>query len=179
MQIRPLLPGDDPAAVSRVYEQSWQTAYRGIIPSAYLDAIPAGNWCRAVTATDRHTLVLVSDGQIVGTSAYCAARSEQMAGWGEVISLYLLPGYCRRGLGTGLLRAAVAGLAQLGFADVYLWVLAQNQPARRFYQKFGFADSGIWQRQCIGGRSLRELIYTCHLSPNSAKQSNAGPAAGP
>ena len=102
-----------------------------------------------------------------------------MAGWGEVISLNLLPSYCRRGLGTGLLRASVAGLAQLGFADVYLWVLAQNQPARRFYQKFGFAYSGIWQQQCIGGRSLRELIYTCHLSPNSAKQSNAGPAAGP
>ena len=37
MEIRLLLPGDDRREVSRVYEEIWRFAYRGIIPQAYLD----------------------------------------------------------------------------------------------------------------------------------------------
>ena len=32
MEIRKLRPGDDLFAVSRVYEESWREAYRGLLP---------------------------------------------------------------------------------------------------------------------------------------------------
>ena len=44
MEIRPLRETDDRLAVSRIYEESWKSAYRGVIPQAYLDAIPVGRW---------------------------------------------------------------------------------------------------------------------------------------
>lgn len=43
MQIRKLRPGDDLFAVSRVYEESWREAYRGLLPQEYLNSIPLGN----------------------------------------------------------------------------------------------------------------------------------------
>ena len=42
MEIRKLRPGDDLFAVSRVYEEGWRAAYRGLLPQDYLDSIPAG-----------------------------------------------------------------------------------------------------------------------------------------
>ena len=44
MQIRKLRPGDDLFAVSRVYEESWREAYRGLLPQEYLNSIPLGKW---------------------------------------------------------------------------------------------------------------------------------------
>lgn len=42
MEIRPLRETDSRMEVSRIYEESWKFAYRGIVPQAYLDGIPAG-----------------------------------------------------------------------------------------------------------------------------------------
>ena len=59
MTIRLIRPDDDRMAVSRVYEESWKTVYRGIIPDAFLDSIPVGHWmaARSDGPTDR-TLLL-------------------------------------------------------------------------------------------------------------------------
>ena len=49
MEIRPLRNTDDRFAVSRIYEESWKFAYKGMVPQAYLDSIPAGRWAGAWT----------------------------------------------------------------------------------------------------------------------------------
>ena len=46
MEIRLLRDSDGRVAVSRIYEESWKFAYKGIVPQAYLDSIPAGRWGR-------------------------------------------------------------------------------------------------------------------------------------
>lgn len=163
MEIRPLRLSDDPAAVSRVYEESWKRAYRGIVPDAYLDSIPSGAWCPALNTPGRWTLLLLDDDRIVGTSSYSASRSERMAGFGEVISLYLLPDFCGKGYGRSLLQAAVDDLHSRGYRDIFLWVLEENVVARRFYERFGFSCSGIFTQTEIGGKTLREVAYVCHM----------------
>ena len=45
MEIRPLRKTDSRLEVSRIYEESWKHAYRGIVPQDYLDHIPVGGWC--------------------------------------------------------------------------------------------------------------------------------------
>ena len=42
MEIRPLRETESRLEVRRIYEESWKSAYRGIVPQAYLDGIPAG-----------------------------------------------------------------------------------------------------------------------------------------
>ena len=59
---------------------------------------------------------------------------------GEGISLYLLPKV--RDLGAALPIAAAKILAATGLRQVFLWVLEDNQPAHRFYEKQGFIPSG-------------------------------------
>lgn len=163
MEIRPMGPDDDRLAVSHVYEQSWKHAYRGIIPDAYLDGIPEGRWAEGLNQPGREAFVVLEEGRIVGTSSYCASRLPEMEGWGEVISIYLLPEAMGKGYGRALLRAVVQALEEMGFRKIFLWVLEENRRARMFYEKAGFTRSGRELEVCIGGRNMREVQYILRM----------------
>ena len=159
MEIRPLTAADDPYAVSRVYEESWRCAYRGLVPQEYLDAIPKGHWVPLLEQPGLDFLVAVEKGEIVGVSSICASRFPQYAGCGEVQSLYLLPDAMGKGCGRALLAAALRELAGRGCREVILWVLEGNRRARRFYERAGFAPTGEALADTVGGRPVRELCY--------------------
>ena len=163
MEIRYINETDDRLAVSHVYEASWKSAYQGIVPQTYLDSIPAGRWISSLKNPAWHTLVMLDNDLIAGTSSYCASRFERMKGYGEIISIYLLPEYCGKGYGKRLLQAAVDGLYKIGFTDIFLWVLEGNNRARQFYEKFGFIITGDYLDDNIGGKPLRELQYVYHI----------------
>lgn len=60
-----------------------------------------------------------------------------------------------KGIGTALLQEIVdAADNWLGFRRLELAVFADNAPAIRLYEKFGFEREGIWSFICIQGRSL-------------------------
>ncbi|WP_295762242.1 hypothetical protein [uncultured Oscillibacter sp.] len=61
MEIRELRETDDRLAVSRICEESWRYAYRGIVPRSYLDGIPAGLWAADLDQGGRRSLVLEED----------------------------------------------------------------------------------------------------------------------
>lgn len=165
-KIRRLSKEDDRLAVSRVYEESWKSAYQGIVPQAYLDSIPAGRWAGNLDQTDLRHMVLLVDGLIAGISSFGPSRFAALPDWGEVVSLYLLPAYTRKGYGKSLLKAAVDELGKMGFSDMFLWVLEENHPARRFYEKCGFRQSEVRLQQNIGGRELQEIQYRFRMGPD-------------
>ena len=159
MEIRYLQPGDSRTAISRVYEKSWKYAYRGIIPQDYLDSIPEGRWAANLDRPGRHTLLCVDGGEIVGTSSFCRSRWERYDGWGEVVSIYLLPDYMGKGLGKLLMECTVSELLKLGYKNIFLWVLEENTRARAFYERFGFRQMDNLLTDSIGGRDLCEIRY--------------------
>lgn len=159
MMIRLLSEYDDPLALSLVYEESWKHAYKGIIPQNYLDSIPHGRWAEAAKAEGRRSLVLTDGARIVGTSCCCRSRLPEMHDWGEIVSIYLLPEYMGKGHGRKLLTAAVDLLKDMGFKDIFLWVLEENLRARGFYEKMGFEPSGRYLDDNIGGKAVREMQY--------------------
>lgn len=159
MTIRPLSEYDDPLALSLVYEESWKHAYKGIIPQDYLDGIPRGRWAGSLTEAGRHTLVVTEGERIVGTSCCCRSRLPEMNDWGEIISIYLLPEYMGKGYGRALMTAAINMLIEMGFENIFLWVLEENHNARGFYEKMGFKPSGRYLDDNIGGKALREMQY--------------------
>ncbi|MFA6940251.1 MAG: GNAT family N-acetyltransferase [Clostridiaceae bacterium] len=59
----------------------------------------------------------------VGCAAYGKARDANFAKWGEIVSIYLLPDYFRKGYGQKLLRSAITDLKEKGYGNCYLWVL--------------------------------------------------------
>ena len=76
MDIRPARIEDVPQ-IANVHVHSWQGAYLGLLPQAYLDSLdPAqrvGMWTRALSETDwSHggTLVAATDGNLLGFVSY-------------------------------------------------------------------------------------------------------------
>lgn len=76
MEIRYAASMDDSSKISKVYEESWKYAYKGLIPQDYFDMIPAGRWTSGIGEPNRKTLVCVEEGRIVGTSSFCGSRFE-------------------------------------------------------------------------------------------------------
>lgn len=159
MEIRHMRQTDDRLAISHIYEESWKFAYKDIIPRSYLEGIPAGQWASRLDEKDRNTLVMLENGMIIGTSSYGKSRYAAYEGFGEIISIYLLPEYIGRGYGRKLLDAVTEELVQLGYSNVFLWVLEENHRARMFYEKAGFIHSGEYLDTDIGGKELREMQY--------------------
>ena len=159
MEIRPVYPSDDRGVISRIYEESWKYAYKGIVPQAYLDSIPAGQWASKLDQEGVGSLVVVEDGKLIGTSSYCKSRWAEFGECGEIISIYFLPQYMGRGYGRKLLCAAVSKLRELGFKDIFLWVLKENERARTFYARCGFIATEHDMEHEIGGEMLREIQY--------------------
>lgn len=99
MEVRYLTPADDRGAVSKVYEESWKCAYKGIIPQDYLDSIPEGRWAPFLDRPEEKHLLCTEGGRIIGTSSFGDSRLPRLPGWGEIISFYLLPQHMGRGAG--------------------------------------------------------------------------------
>ena len=157
--VRELREDDSLEAVSAVYAQSWREAYRGIVPQGYLDRLEDGHWLSTLEARRADSLVTEVDGVLVGAACAGPGRDRRWPDWGEIVSLYLLPEYQRRGIGTLLLRAAMDRLRDRGFANIYLWAAEDNLPARRFYEARGFTPAP--ERACtvIDGETVREVRY--------------------
>ncbi len=173
MEIRPLLASDDRFAVSRVYEESWKYAYQGILPQDFLDSIPAGRWAAGVDKADVHTLVMLEQGNIIGTSSFSDSRFSHMfldtEDYGEIISIYLLPAYIGKGYGKKLINAVLCQLSEMGFQNAFLWVLEENSRARRFYESCGFYQGSDYLDDNIGGKTVREIQYRCRIQRAAEK----------
>lgn len=159
MEIRRMAAADDRMAISKVFEESWKYAYRGIVPQSYLDSIPVGRWAGKMDDPERHTLVCVEDRRIVGIVSFCRSRLEAFADWGEISAIYVLPEYMGKGCGKALMEAALSELKGMGYHKVYLWVLEDNARGRRVYEKTGFSFAGESMEEPIGGKPLRLARY--------------------
>jgi GNAT superfamily N-acetyltransferase len=141
----------DAAQIAVVHVRSWQDAYRGLLPQAFLDGLdPAervGRWERSLAGTDAgRTGVLVADadGDLLGFASYSPSRdSDADPGQvGEIDTIYLLPSAWGKGIGRRLMDATLACLARAGFVQATLWVLDSNLRARRFYEAGGWSADG-------------------------------------
>jgi ribosomal protein S18 acetylase RimI-like enzyme len=161
-RVRPARPADA-EAIEALRVGCWRTAYRGMIPDAYLAAMPAG-LAHGVARRERllgdqpadvHQLVAesVPAEAVVGWVSGGPSRDAGRAGamYGEVYACYVAPEWSGVGLGGRLLRRLLNDLAADGRADVALWVLAANDRARRFYASYGFAPDGSEQTLDLGG----------------------------
>jgi ribosomal protein S18 acetylase RimI-like enzyme len=135
--------------VARIRVASWRGAYAGLVPDAELEAIGAPDrltrWAERMAATGPSTLVAVSDGRVVGFSAYGAERSDlapAVAGRGELYALYVHPDAWGAGAGYALMTATIEALREQGYDAVSLWVLSGNARGIAFYERQGFAPTG-------------------------------------
>ncbi len=162
---------DDAEAITRVHVATWQVAYRGQLPDAYLDDLTAEiprrtEWRRGVLRHPRDpaqsTFVAVRSGEVVGFVS--SGPSDADATRGEVYAIYVDPAAWSTGAGRALMERAVAELAALGFSHAVLWVLESNARARRFYERAGWVADGATKVDTRGDVVLREMRYARSLT---------------
>jgi len=164
---------EDAGQIALVHVRSWQGAYRGLIPQAFLDGLDVAQrtrtWERALAETDNPRAgVLVADdgGSVVGFVGYFPSRDPDADPdlIGEIGAIYLLPGAWGTGIGRRLMEAALGRLAGAGFTQVTLWVLDANDRARRFYEAGGWSADGAAKQDDSRGFPLSEVRYRRSLS---------------
>ena len=140
--LRAAKPGDA-GALGALHCQAWRETYPGLLPAAMLQGLsPEKSAARFAQEGCRDMLLAFCGGEPAGFCGFGPWRAGPGAAEGEIIGLYVLKAYQRRGVGTALLRAALAALAARGLDRVSLWVLDGNKKAVQFYESFGFAATG-------------------------------------
>ena len=167
VEIRAATPEDAPA-IAGVHVASWRSAYRGLIDDAYLDALtPArrlemwSSWFD-VPEPDALLLVALEEGEVVGFLEAGRAEGNDEA-CAEIHALYLLPAWTGKGIGSGLLDAAVGSMRISGYTRAVLWVLSTNAGARRFYERAGWRADGIEDTYEINGVRYPTMRYATDL----------------
>jgi [ribosomal protein S18]-alanine N-acetyltransferase len=94
------------------------------------------------------------------------AVSRMAADEAEILSIAIDPGYRGRGLSRELLLTHLGHLAARGARTIFLEVEENNQPARRLYERSGFAIVGRRERyyRQADGEQLNALLMRRDLS---------------
>ncbi len=162
LTIRPAETRDAPA-IAKVHVDTWQIAYRGIVPQDYIDNLTVQNrtmsWLRLLERNpDLITLVSENhDGRIVGFASGGPIRHREPRFEAEITTLYVSPHAQRQGHGRRLFMALSNRLAQRGLKGLFVWVLAEND-ARAFYETLGGREVSEITRD-FAGAALREIGY--------------------
>ena len=138
--VRPWQREDFPA-VRRILWESWRATYGPFIPEEdlrnYIDATyQIDSLERLYESTFIHGTIGEIDGQAVGFARTQFHANENRL---YLASLYLLPGHQGKGIGGKLLRAAEEKALAYGLLQLWVGVMAQNEKARRWYDRQGFS----------------------------------------
>lgn len=145
---------------------AWREAYHGLLPAAFLADLPLAfrrrmrMWSALLGDGERPIFVAeATDHGVVGVAAASSSRDRELAGSGELTSIYLLRSYHRRGIGRALLGRAFAALRAGGCRSAYCWVIEHN-PSVAFYRRTGaILLPELAKQKEIGGQPVTERAY--------------------
>jgi GNAT superfamily N-acetyltransferase len=166
VRVRPGRP-QDARAIAAIHVRSWRATYAGTLSPAALERLDidrrAALWRRrlATPPPGQATLVAEVAGRPAGFLLLGPTpdADHDPTTTGHVLSVHVAPDVTGQGVGRALLEAAVQTLADTGHQDATLWVVVDNQRARRFYQRAGWTPDGVSRRQplAVEGESGDEV----------------------
>ncbi|MEW2287734.1 GNAT family N-acetyltransferase [Streptomyces sp. NPDC047841] len=150
--------------VSEIRIRGWRHAYRGLMPQPYLDrlSVTADAERRRARFAEGNgsvvNLVAERDGAVVGWAAHGPYRDGGThTGDAELYALYVDPARIGGGIGRALLAEAAERCQ--AHPRMLLWVLKDNAPARRFYERAGFRPDGAEEPFEVDGVPVPEVRY--------------------
>lgn len=138
----------DAETVGRIHVESWNVAYRGIMPDEVIArtdlAYRTAFWAERIVDPEWPVYLLEEQGQAVAFCQMIPTRDadDDATRVGHITSLHVLPDRRGHGYGRALMDHVLAEFQRRAFAQVTLWVLEENRSARAFYEKYGFRLDG-------------------------------------
>ena len=157
----------DAAQIAAVQREAWFAAYEGVIAPEVIDRVTTPDngarvrqsfrtrpWQRMLVAVDPAAVDPAASGT-VGYASFGPEMDVLNAPWphpltadgeggrvAELYALYVRPAWWSTGTGRALMDRVLARSAAAGYSSITLWVLRDNERARRFYERAGFAPDG-------------------------------------
>jgi GNAT superfamily N-acetyltransferase len=141
LRIRRATP-QDADSLGQLHLDVWDDAYTGLIPQEILDErrenadARVERWRGNLAEASGPTWLAYDGEALVGFAGAGPGRDNDMDVELELYALYVRAAYWGTGVGYALFRQA------LGDRAAYLWVLAGNERAIRFYERQGFRLDG-------------------------------------
>lgn len=137
----------DAPELASIHLHTWQTTYRDLLSSRYLEGLKSGVVRRAdalatAIASDAFSVwVTEREGQLVGWASFGRSRdADASTATGELRAINLLPEFWSQGLGRQLWQRVRQQLLDAGFTEATVWVIQGNQRASGFYEAQGFVQ---------------------------------------
>jgi ribosomal protein S18 acetylase RimI-like enzyme len=157
----------DAGRVARIHVESWNVAYRGIMPDDVIArtdlAYRTRFWSERIADPEWPVFLLEEEGECRAFCQMIATRDldDDPKRVGHITSLHVLPQWRGRGYGGVLMEHVLREFRRRGFDVVTLWVLEENSSARRFYEKNQFhLDGG---RRVYPATQVPEVRYRRRL----------------
>lgn len=145
--IKKLETTDEIKGKAFVHWKSWQDAYKTIVDQNYLRNLTLEK-CEKIAYKYPDNIIVAKDGnKVVGFVGYGKCRNDDLPNTGEIFAIYILEEYYGSGVGSALMKA---GLNELDYPNIAVWVLKDNYRAIRFYEKCGFQFDGREEEITLG-----------------------------
>ena len=147
----------DAADLARIYIESWQDTYAGVISHTLLGAMSlkahTARWQANIKTMDRHGgTVLVAEEAHFGPVGLCSlgrVRDGGLGFEGEIYTLYVDPAFLGRGAGRALLCGAFEAFKDRKLRSCLIWAHARNN-ACFFYEAMGGRRVAIRTTRLMG-----------------------------
>lgn len=171
---------DDAKEIGRLQNDTWQLAYRTVLPEEILLGLDAdrfaASWQAAIArppSPAHHVLIALEGEQRVGFAAFGPDPDRQPSDpepdhSAAIGTLLVEPRWGRRGHGSRLL-AAVADLARAdGVRRLVAWVPAGDTASLEFYRSAGWDADGLQRSLDTGAGTVAELRLHASLTDEQA-----------
>ena len=137
----------DVEAIGELHARSFAVTYPSV--PAISATTERSVWRRRVAGGDGGDVIVARLGGRVAGFAFVGPSPEIAAepGTGHVHSLHVDPTLHGKGIGRRLLDESMRRFAAAGDTTATLWVVTDNQRARRFYERLGWSSDGVVERQ--------------------------------
>ncbi|GAB4173133.1 MAG: hypothetical protein OHK0024_09670 [Thalassobaculales bacterium] len=125
------------ALIEAIRRDTWPATYQAMVPAEVVAAVRAAPGHPPAGAPGVRSWLARRGGDTLGYVSVGPARDPLPPWRGEVYALYVRPGAQGGGAGRALMARALSALHGDGRWPAWLWVLADNARARRFYEKAG------------------------------------------
>ncbi len=132
---------DDAKAVAEIWYRGWQEAHIGNVPDELLQARTKKSFWERAAEHVADTSVATVDGKVGGFVMVIGDEVEQV---------YVSAGHRGTGVAAALLAEAERLVKANGHGRAWLAVAPGNARARRFYERQGWVDEGLFDHQAPG-----------------------------